>query len=81
LEEYSGNFGANGSPAKFSAPRFPEESFERELQLTGRKKQSIAVLFLDLEHFKRFNDSFDRDAGESMFQHQFLSASKSQLEQ
>ena len=34
--------------------RFLEESLERELQLASRKKQSLAVLFLDLDHFKRF---------------------------
>jgi diguanylate cyclase (GGDEF)-like protein/PAS domain S-box-containing protein len=46
--------------------RFLEESLERELQLAGRKKQSIAVLFLDLDHFKRFNDTFGHDAGDSV---------------
>jgi len=44
--------------------RFLEESFGRELLLAGRKKQSIAVLFLDLDHFKRFNDTFGHDAGD-----------------
>jgi diguanylate cyclase (GGDEF)-like protein/PAS domain S-box-containing protein len=48
--------------------RFLEESFERELQLAGRKRQSIAVLFLDLDHFKRFNDSFGHDAGDLVLQ-------------
>src|ERR1700687_6134102 len=48
--------------------RFLEESFERELQLAGRKKQSIAVLFLDLDHFKRFNDTFGHDAGDIVLQ-------------
>jgi GGDEF domain-containing protein len=43
--------------------RFLEESFERELQLASRRKQSVAVLFLDLDHFKRFNDTFGHDAG------------------
>jgi len=48
--------------------RFLEESFERELQLAGRKKQSIAVLFLDLDHFKTFNDTFGHDAGDLVLQ-------------
>ncbi len=48
--------------------RFLEESFERELQLAGRKNQSIAVLFLDLDHFKRFNDTFGHQAGDMVLQ-------------
>ena len=48
--------------------RFLEESLNRELQLAGRKRQSIAVLFLDLDHFKRFNDTFGHDAGDLVLQ-------------
>jgi diguanylate cyclase (GGDEF)-like protein/PAS domain S-box-containing protein len=48
--------------------RFLEESLEREMQLAARKKQSIAVLFLDLDHFKRFNDTFGHDAGDMVLQ-------------
>ena len=48
--------------------RFLEESFERELQLAGRKKQAVAVIFLDLDHFKRFNDTFGHDAGDLVLQ-------------
>jgi diguanylate cyclase (GGDEF)-like protein/PAS domain S-box-containing protein len=48
--------------------RFLEESLERELQLAGRKKQSIAVLFLDLDHFKTFNDTFGHEAGDMVLQ-------------
>jgi diguanylate cyclase (GGDEF)-like protein len=48
--------------------RFLEESLGRELQLAGRKKQSVAVLFLDLDHFKRFNDTFGHDAGDMVLQ-------------
>ncbi|MGB8583519.1 MAG: diguanylate cyclase [Candidatus Sulfotelmatobacter sp.] len=48
--------------------RFLEESLERELQLASRKKQAVAVLFLDLDHFKRFNDTFGHDAGDMVLQ-------------
>lgn len=48
--------------------RFLEESLERELQIASRKKQAIAVLFLDLDHFKKFNDTFGHDAGDRVLQ-------------
>jgi len=48
--------------------RFLEESLERELQLAGRKKQALSILFLDLDHFKRFNDTFGHDAGDMVLQ-------------
>ena len=48
--------------------RFLEESLERELQLAVRKKHSVAVLFFDLDHFKRFNDSFGHEAGDMVLQ-------------
>jgi diguanylate cyclase (GGDEF)-like protein/PAS domain S-box-containing protein len=44
--------------------RFLEEALERELELASRKKQSVAILFLDLDHFKQFNDMFGHDAGD-----------------
>jgi diguanylate cyclase (GGDEF)-like protein len=48
--------------------RFLEETMERELQIAARKKQAVAVLFLDLDHFKRFNDTFGHDAGDMVLQ-------------
>src|SRR5258708_11272324 len=41
--------------------RFLYESFERELQLAGHKKHSIAALFLDLATFKSFHDDLAHD--------------------
>lgn len=48
--------------------RFLEESLGRELELASRKRQSVAVLFLDLDHFKKFNDTFGHAAGDMVLQ-------------
>jgi diguanylate cyclase (GGDEF)-like protein/PAS domain S-box-containing protein len=48
--------------------RFLEEALERELQRAVRKQQTVAILFLDLDYFKRFNDTFGHEAGDSVLQ-------------
>ena len=41
-----------------------EESLDREMQRAVRKNHPVSVLFIDLDHFKRFNDTFGHDAGD-----------------
>jgi diguanylate cyclase (GGDEF)-like protein/PAS domain S-box-containing protein len=48
--------------------RFMHDFLERELLRARRTNRSFAVMFIDLDHFKRFNDSFGHDAGDFVLQ-------------
>jgi len=45
--------------------RYLEESLERELSRATRDKGSVAILMLDIDHFKEFNDAFGHQAGDA----------------
>jgi diguanylate cyclase (GGDEF)-like protein len=44
--------------------RYLDETLRRELLRAARKKQSVALIIVDADHFKRFNDTYGHDAGD-----------------
>ena len=48
--------------------RFMQESLDKELQRAKRKQRSLSFIFIDLDHFKHFNDVFGHEAGDCVLQ-------------
>ncbi|MCL4246321.1 MAG: GGDEF domain-containing protein, partial [Candidatus Dadabacteria bacterium] len=43
-----------------------KETLEREVLQASRRNDSLGVILLDVDHFKRFNDTFGHDAGDAV---------------
>jgi len=48
--------------------RYLEETLERELRRADRSHHPLGVIMLDLDHFKRFNQTFGHEAGDKFMQ-------------
>ncbi|NER33561.1 MAG: PAS domain S-box protein [Oscillatoria sp. SIO1A7] len=44
--------------------RYLEESLQRELHRAKRNHQSVGIIMIDIDYFKRFNDTFGHKAGD-----------------
>lgn len=46
--------------------RYLEESITRELQRAGRKQRPVGIIMMDVDHFKKFNDTYGHQAGDAL---------------
>ena len=57
--------------------RYLTETLDREIRRAVRAEQSVGILMLDLDHFKKFNDTYGHDAGDTVLRETASFLSKS----
>ena len=57
--------------------RYLTEMLDREIRRAVRGEQALGILMLDLDHFKKFNDTYGHDAGDTVLRETAAFLSKS----
>jgi diguanylate cyclase (GGDEF)-like protein len=48
--------------------RYLDETLNHELKRAAHHRQSVGIILIDIDHFKRFNDTYGHDAGDRLLQ-------------